>query len=115
MNKTQLQTTLAPIIAIVAGAFAARGWHGLGTADWTTIIGSLVAAGAILWPAIVTRAQSLKDTVGKMPKTTVVTDSASANALPDNPDVIAATPEIVAAIKKESAAPGVPYTGAKTS
>jgi hypothetical protein len=100
MNKTQLQTTAAPIIAIAAGAFAAKGWLGLGTADWTTILGSVVAAGAVLWPVIVTRAQSLKDTVGKMPKTTVVTDKATADALPDNPDVIAATPAIVAAIKQ---------------
>jgi hypothetical protein len=44
--------------------------------------------------------QSLKDTVGKMDKTTVITDLASANALPNNPYVVAATPEIVAAIKK---------------
>jgi hypothetical protein len=100
MNKTQLQTTAAPIIAIAAGALAAKGWLGLGAADWTTILGSVVAAGAVLWPVIVTRAQSLKDTVGKMPKTTVVTDKATADALPDNPDVIASTPEIVAAIKK---------------
>jgi hypothetical protein len=100
MNKTQLQTTAAPIIAIAASALAARGLLGLGTADWTTILGSLVAVGAVLWPVIVTRAESLKDTVGKMPATTVVTDKATADALPNNPDVIAATPEIVAAIKK---------------
>jgi hypothetical protein len=112
MNKTQLQTTLAPIIATIAGALAAKGVLGLGAADWTTLIYSLVAAGAVLWPVIVTRAQSLKDTVGKMPKTTVVTDKATADALPNNPDVIAATPAIVAAIKQESATPGVPYTGA---
>lgn len=100
MNKTQLQTTLAPIIATIAGALAAKGWLGLGAADWTTIIYSLVATGAVLWPVIVTRAQSLKDTVGKMSNTTVITDRASADALPANKDVIAATPEIVAAIKK---------------
>ena len=46
------------------------------------------------------RAQALKDTVGHMDKTTVVTDKASADALPNNKDVVAATPEIIAAIKK---------------
>ena len=100
MNNTQIQTTLAPIIAAIAGAFAAKGWLGLGTSDWTTIFYSLISIGAIVFPAIVTRAKALKDTVGKMPATTVVTDKATADALPDNPDVIAATPAIVAAIKQ---------------
>jgi hypothetical protein len=102
MNKTQLQTTAASLVGVAAGYAAGHGWLGLNVADWTTILGGLVAIGAVLWPALVTRAESLKDTVGKMPKTTVVTDAASANALPNNPDVITATPEIVAAIKKES-------------
>ena len=112
MNKTQLQTTAAPIIAIAAGALAAKGVFGLGTADWTTLLYSLVAIGAVVWPVIVTRAQSLKDTVGKMPATTVVTDKATADALPNNPDVIAATPAIVAAIKQSGDASP---TGAKVS
>ena len=43
---------------------------------------------------------SLKDTVGKMENTTVITDRASSNALPNNPDVVAVTPEIAAAIRK---------------
>ena len=53
-----------------------------------------------MWPALVTRAQSLKNTVGNMEHTTVITDKASADALPDNKSVVAVTPEIVAAIKK---------------
>jgi hypothetical protein len=98
MNQTQLQTTLAPIVAAIAGSLAARGFLGLDTAGWTTILFSLLAVAAVAWPAIVTRAQSLKDTVGKLPATTVITDVASANALPNNPDVVAATPAIVKAI-----------------
>lgn len=100
MNKTQLQTTAASLVGVLAGYAAGHGWLGLSTGDWTTILGSVIAAGSVLWPALVTRAQSLKDTVGHMDKTTVVTDPASAAALPDNKDVVAATPEIVAAIKK---------------
>jgi hypothetical protein len=100
MNKTQLQTTAASLVGVAAGYAAGHGWLGLSVTDWTTVIGGIVAVGSVLWPAIVTRAQSLKDTVGKMRATTVVTDKASADALPDNKDVIAATPEIVAAIKK---------------
>jgi hypothetical protein len=100
MNKTQLQTTLASIVAAAAGYAAGHDWLGLGVSDWTTIFGALAAVGAVVWPVIVTRAKALKDTVGKMPATTVVTDKATADALPNNPDVIAATPAIVAAIKQ---------------
>jgi hypothetical protein len=100
MNKTQLQTTAASLIGVAAGFAAAHGWLGLGVADWTTILGSVAAIGAVVWPVLITRAKSLKDTVGGLPNTTVVTDKATADALPNNPDVIAATPAIVDAIKK---------------
>lgn len=100
MNKTQLQTTAASLTGVFAGYAAGHNWLGLSVGDWTTVLGAMVAAGSVLWPALVTRAQSLKDTVGKMPKTTVVTDAASAAALPDNPDVVATTPKIAAAIKE---------------
>ena len=114
MNKTQLQTSTAAFVGVAAGFAAAHGWLGLGIGDWTTILGGLAAAGAVAAPAIMTRAKALKDTVGSMPATTVVTDRATADALPNNPDVIAATPEIVAAIKKASdvPAPGISYAGA---
>lgn len=102
-NKTQLQTTAAAIVAGAAGYAAGHNWLGLDLGSWTTIIGGAVAVGSVLWPVLVTRAQSLKDTVGKMDRTTVVTDAASAKALPNNPDVVAATPAIVAAIEKSEA------------
>lgn len=98
MNKTQLQTTIAPLVGVIAGYLAGAHVLNLSAGDWTIVISSLLGVGAILWPAIVTRAQSLKDTVGKMPATTVVTDTASAAALPNNPDVVAATPQINAAL-----------------
>jgi hypothetical protein len=115
MNKTQALTTTATFVGVAAGYAAGHGWLGLSVDDWTTVFGGIVAAGAVVVPAIVTRAKSLKDTVGKMPLTTVVTDKATADALPNNPDVIAATPAIVAAIKQGSDAPvpGLPYSGAK--
>jgi hypothetical protein len=99
-NKTQLQTTAATLIGVGAGYLAGKGYLGLSLTDWTTILTAAVTAGTILWPILVTRANSLKDTVGNMKNTTVVTDKASANALPDNKDVVAATPAIVDAIKK---------------
>ena len=99
-NKTQLQTTAATLVGVGAGYLAGKGYLGLSLTDWTTILTAVIGVGSVLWPVIVTRANSLKDTVGHMKNTTVVTDKASAEALPANPDVVAATPEIVAAIKK---------------
>lgn len=100
MNNTQVQTGGAALIAMIAGYAAGHGWLGLSLSDWTTLLTLVAGAGAILWPVIQTRAQKLKDSAGKLPNTTVVTDKASADALPNNKDVVAATPEIVAAIKK---------------
>lgn len=99
MNQTQAQTSAAAIIGVLAGYAAGHNWLGLSLTDWTTLITALGTVGAVVWPLIAARAQSLKDTVGKMENTTVVTDKASADALPHNPDVIAATPAIVAAVK----------------
>jgi hypothetical protein len=101
-NKTQLQTTAATLVGVGAGYLAGKGYLGLSLTDWTTILTAVVTVGTIAWPVLVTRAQSLKDTVGKLPKTTVVTDAASAAALPNNNDVIAATPALIDAIKKAS-------------
>jgi hypothetical protein len=100
MNNTQVQTGGAAFIALLAGFAAGHGWLGLSLTDWTTILTALAGVGAILWPVIQTRAQKLKDSTGKLPGTTVVTDKASADALPENKDVVAVTPEIAAAIKK---------------
>lgn len=102
MNKTQLQTTAASLVGIAAGFLAGKGYLGLSVTDWTTILTALVGIGTIVAPILVTREQALKDTVGHMDKTTVITDAASAAALPDNKDVVAVTPEIAAAIKKAS-------------
>lgn len=98
MNKTQLQTTAASLVGVAAGYAAGQHWLNLSVGDWTTVISALVAAGTIVFPSIVTRAKALKDQVGSLPHTVVVTDKATADALPDNPDVIATTPAIVAAV-----------------
>ncbi len=100
MNKTQLQTTAAPLVGLLAGYLAGGHVLGLDAGAWGTVLGGLLAAGSVLWPVIATRAQSLKDTVGHMDKTTVVTDAASAAALPNNKDVVAVTPAIAAAIQQ---------------
>ena len=103
MNGTQVQTTLASLVAGFAGYAAGHGWLGLDAGTWATVAGALVTAGIAVWPAVVTRANSLKNTVGSMKNTTVVTDAASAAALPDNKDVVAVTPSIASAVRAAQA------------
>jgi hypothetical protein len=103
MNTTQTQVgVFAPLVAALAGFLAGKGVFGLDSATWAIILGALGTAGATIWGVVKTRPLALKDTVGHLDKTTVVTDAASANALPNNKDVIAVTPEIASAIKKAS-------------
>jgi hypothetical protein len=90
MNKTQLQTTLAPLIAAVAGFLAGKGVFGLDAATWATVLGSLATIGAVAWGAVAARKTSLADTVGQG-GTVVVTDKATADALPANPNVVSST------------------------
>lgn len=100
MNKTQLQTTIAPLIAAIAGFLAGKGIFGFDAQTWISILGGVGALAATIWGGVAARSQALKDTTGGLANTTVVTDAASAAALPNNPDVVAATPEIVNAINK---------------
>lgn len=99
MNKTQLQTTVAPLVGVAAGYLAGAHVLDLSAGDWGVVLTSVLGVAAILWPAVVTRMQSLKDTVGNS-GAKVITSPASANALPNNSNVIAATPEITAAVGK---------------
>lgn len=101
-NSTQVQVGSATLIALFAGFAAGHNWLGLSVSDWTTLATAALAGGAILWPVIATRGKALKNTVGNMDHTTVVTDAASAAALPKNKDVVAVTPAIAAAIEKAS-------------
>jgi hypothetical protein len=101
-NSIQTQVGASAVIAVAAGYAAGHGWLTLSLDDWKTLLTAFVTIAPILWPVIKTRAISLKDAVGRMHSTTVVTDPVSAKALASNKDVVAATPEIVAAIKKSN-------------
>jgi len=59
MNPTQIQTTIAPLVAFFAGLLAGKGVFGLDATTWTTVIGAIAAAGAAVWGAIATRGTSL--------------------------------------------------------
>lgn len=59
MNPTQIQTTVAPLVAFFAGLLAGKGVFGLDATTWTTVIGAIVASGAAIWGAIATRGTNL--------------------------------------------------------
>lgn len=99
MNKTMILNVITPLIATLATWLASK-VPLLDQATWNSLITSIAVAGVTAALAYFNRPLALKDTVGKMDKTKVITDVASANALPNNPDVIASTPEITEAIKK---------------
>lgn len=73
MNATQITTTLAPLIAFLAGLAAAKGFLGLDAGTWTTIIGAIVTAAATVWGAWTTRKTALVSTVAAMPEVKNVT------------------------------------------
>lgn len=102
MNNTQAQTSGAALVGLLAGFAAGHNWLGLSLSDWTTLITALAGAAAVVWPLVAARAQALKTQVGNLPNTTVVTDRDSAQASP-SPDVVAATPKVIAAIKEAKA------------
>lgn len=92
-NATQVQTTTASLASGFAVYAADHGWLGLDVGAW----GALAAAAIAVWPFVVTRLQSLKNTVGNS-GAVVITSAESAKALPNNDNVIAANPQLTAAI-----------------
>ena len=97
MNQTSIQTTLAPLVAFLAGLLAGKGLFGFDAATWAPILGAVAAFGATVWGAVAARKTALANTVGNMAGTTVVTDAATAAALPDNSSVVSSkTVSIVA-------------------
>ena len=66
MNPTQIQTTIAPLVAFFAGLLAGKGVFGLDATTWTTVIGAIAAAGAAVWGAIATRGTSLITAAGSL-------------------------------------------------
>lgn len=68
MNSTQLNTTFASIVGIIAGFLAGRGVFGFDTPTWITILTALVGFGGTLWTVFVTRKTALVSTTSNMPE-----------------------------------------------
>lgn len=99
MNKTQVQTTSASLVGIAAGFAAGRGWLGLDATSWTTIFGAVAAIVALVWPAVATRLNGIRDTVAKSGD--VVVTSTDAAVATSNRNVVSATPALQAEISKQ--------------
>jgi len=87
MNPTQLQTTLAPLVALGAGWLAGR--FGISVSFWTEILTWLVGGGSILWAAFATTKTALITTVANAPevasvKLTAAAPDAMKDKTPDN-------------------------------
>lgn len=81
---------LTPLFASLATYLASK-VPLLDQATWNMLITSVGVAGGTAVLAYINRPLALKDTVGSMPNTTVVTDKASADALPANASVVSNT------------------------
>lgn len=103
MNDINLKSILTPLAAIIAGWLATKlNFIGIDQATWNSLVFSVLGGIVAAVLGLFTKTTAVLDTAGSLPGTTVVTTPQNAAALPDNKDVIAATPEIVAAVKKAS-------------
>jgi hypothetical protein len=98
MNSTQIKTILTPLFGILATFLATKlNFLGMDQATWNTIVSSIGFGIVSIILGFFNKTTALMDTVGSQPGTTVVTTPENAAAVP-NPDVIAATPQIVTAV-----------------
>lgn len=100
MNSTQIKTILTPIFGFIATYIASSpklNFLGLDQGTWTTMVNTIGFGIVAAILGFFNKTTSLMDTVGSQPGTTVVTTKENAAAVP-NPDVIAATPQIVTAV-----------------
>lgn len=100
MNSTQIKNILTPLFGILATFLATKlNFLGMDQATWNTLVSSIGFGVVSIILGFFNKTTNLMDTVGKQDGTTVVTTPANAAALPDNKDVIAATPQIVNAVR----------------
>jgi hypothetical protein len=100
VNGTQIKNILTPLFGLLATFLATKlNFLGMDQAAWNTLVSSIGFGVVTIILGFFNKTINLMDTVGAQPGTTVVTTPQNAAALPANPDVIAATPQITAAVK----------------
>lgn len=104
MNDINLKAILTPIAAAIAGLLATKlNFLGIDQATWNTMIFTILSTATALILGLFTKTSNVLDTAGSQPGTTVVTTAANAAALPNNKDVIVATPQVVTAVNSAKA------------
>lgn len=73
MNKTQIQTTIAPALAFLAGMLAGKGVFGWDETTWLAVLSGAVGLGATIWGAVVTTRKALVVEAVKAEPATMVT------------------------------------------
>jgi hypothetical protein len=107
MNDINLKSILTPIFGLIATFLATKlNFLGMDQASWNTLVSAIGFGAVSLILGLFTKTTNLMDTVGSQAGTTVVTTPANAAALPENKDVIAATPQVAAAVKVATAQQG---------
>ena len=96
--ELMLKNIATPLVALAA-SWLAKHVPFIDAATWSGWIDGLLAAITTGVLAFFNRPMNIIDAAGKQAGTTVVTTKDIADALPDNKDVIAATPQIVSAVK----------------
>ncbi len=100
MNDINLTAIITPIAAMIAGLLATHlNFLGIDAATWNTLVFTVLSTATAVVLGWFTKTDKVLDTAGAQPGTVVVTTPQNAAALPANPDVIAATPEIKAAVE----------------
>lgn len=92
MNPTQIQTTLAPVVAAVAGFLAGKGYFGWDSQTWIAIIGGIGTVVATIWGAAAARKNAMVTTVANLPEVKEITLDKTA---PATQALDAATPDNV--------------------
>lgn len=73
MNSTQLNSTLAGVVGVIAGFLAGRGVFGFDQSTWVTIITAIAGFGATLWTIWSTRKSAIVTTTANLPEVKEVT------------------------------------------
>jgi hypothetical protein len=90
VNTTQIQTTLAPLIAFLAGIAAGKGLFGWDAATWATVIGGVVGFAATIWGAVSASKANIISTAANQPEVQSIKLTSSASS-----DLVSATPNNV--------------------
>jgi hypothetical protein len=90
VNSTQIQTTLAPLTAVIAGIIAGTHLFGWDASAWSAVIGGLLGLGAVIWGNIAASKANIISSTANLAEVQSVKLTSSASS-----DLVSATPNNV--------------------